>query len=57
MKGKKQSELHGEIISSELVTASQKRDFWCIMHSSVYVSIMGSGQKHKIEGQKGPSRE
>lgn len=28
VKGKKQSELHREMVSSELVTASQKRDFW-----------------------------
>lgn len=27
-KGKKQSELHREMVSPELVTASQKRDFW-----------------------------
>jgi len=28
VKGKKQSEFHREMLSSELATASQKRDLW-----------------------------
>lgn len=47
-KGKKQSELHREMVSPELVPL-KKEIFGLIIDSSVNISIMlRSGQNHKI---------